>query len=124
MIPVVEGLANSFATAYADIRQLLARDCWPRFMLSRFYPAYQKLIKEEVELSSVVTGLTKSAYQPQSRDSGAEAQRSRRGSSKGDGHWELASAVGVSEISGMNSSKLNISELNRDSNDENDDDFL
>src|SRR5690554_6409791 len=40
VLPTVDAMITSYASAYTDIRRLLARDCWPRFKLSRFYPRY------------------------------------------------------------------------------------
>lgn len=56
-LPEVEAMATCFAAAYTDIRRLLARDCWPRFKVSRFYHAYRTLIEEEAELTHAVSGL-------------------------------------------------------------------
>src|SRR3546814_7457881 len=57
MLPSVEAMITSFAAAYTDIRRLLARDCWPRFKLSRFYPAFNRLVEEEAQLTIAVTGM-------------------------------------------------------------------
>ena len=49
-----EELQAALASAYAEIRQLIARDTWPRFVLSRFYPQYSTLVTNEEQVSLTV----------------------------------------------------------------------
>lgn len=49
-----EEIRTAFAAAFAEIRQLIARDTWPRFVLSRFYPQYNTLVANEEQVSLTV----------------------------------------------------------------------
>lgn len=54
----LEALMQAYGQAYFDIRILLARDSWPRFRLSRYFPQYKRATTEERQTSIAIQAVT------------------------------------------------------------------